>query len=121
MGSTLPVIYGNGNQIFQTPGVGASSATRWCTRRACAARRPAGAPNIQWYRQPARPLGRQHAGRRDDELLDKTGIGGNGNGAPTSEMLKLVERFTRVAAGDIQVQAAVDDPTSLHQAVDDRQ
>ena len=43
---------------------------------------------------------------------NKTGIGGNGGGAPTSEQLKLVERFTRVEEG-IRYEAAIDDPKTF--------
>ena len=45
-------------------------------------------------------------------LDNKTGIGGNGGGAPTSEMLTLVERFTRVEDG-IKYEAAIDDPKTF--------
>jgi len=43
-------------------------------------------------------------------LDKKTGIGRNGNGIPTSEALRLVERFTRVDTNTIQYEMTVDDP-----------
>ena len=45
-------------------------------------------------------------------LDNKTGAGVNGGGAPTSDALKLVERFTRVEAG-LQYEAAIDDPKTF--------
>src|SRR5881409_748449 len=43
-------------------------------------------------------------------LDNKTGIGRNGNGIPTSDALRLVERFTRVDSNTIQYEMTVDDP-----------
>jgi hypothetical protein len=43
-------------------------------------------------------------------LPGKTGIGLNGGGTPTSEALKLTERFTRVAGNMINYELTVDDP-----------
>ena len=43
-----------------------------------------------------RPLGKQHPGRRDDELNGRTGAQGNGNMLMMGDDLKLVERFTRL-------------------------
>ena len=43
-------------------------------------------------------------------LGNKTGIGGNGNGVPTSDALKLTERYTRVDPSTINYEVTVDDP-----------
>jgi hypothetical protein len=43
-------------------------------------------------------------------LGGRTGIGLNGGGTPTSDALKLTEKFTRVAANTINYELTVDDP-----------
>ena len=40
----------------------------------------------------------------------KTGIGPNGGGTPTSDALKLVERYTRTSANEIHYEVTIDDP-----------
>jgi hypothetical protein len=115
MGSTLPVIYGNGNQIFQTPdSVVINYEMVHDTRVIPLDGRPHVGSKIKTYLGDAR-------GRWDGNTLvvettnfldNRTGIGGNGGGAPTSEMLTLVERFTRVEDG-IKYEAAIDDPKTF--------
>jgi hypothetical protein len=43
-------------------------------------------------------------------LPNKTGIGLNGGGVPTSEALKLTERYTRVDPATINYEVTIDDP-----------
>lgn len=43
-------------------------------------------------------------------LDGKTGIGPNGGGLPTSDALKLTERFTRASENTINYKLTVDDP-----------
>ena len=43
-------------------------------------------------------------------LGNKTGIGGNGGGTPTSDALKLTERYTRIGPNEIRYEVTVDDP-----------
>jgi hypothetical protein len=43
-------------------------------------------------------------------LGNTTGVGGNGGGTGTSEMLRLTERFTRVAPDILNYEATIDDP-----------
>ena len=115
MGSTLPVIYGNGNQIFQTPNsVVINYEMVHDTRVIPLDGRPHVGSKIKTYLGDARGHweGNTLVVETTNFLDDRTGIGGNGNGAPTSEALKLVERFTRVEAG-IQYEAAIDDPKTF--------
>ena len=115
MGSTLPVIYGNGNQIFQTPdSVVINYEMVHDTRVIPLDGRPHVGSKIKTYLGDARGHweGNTLVVETTNFLDDKTGIGGNGGGAPTSEMLKLVERFTRVEDG-IQYEAAIDDPKTF--------
>jgi hypothetical protein len=43
-------------------------------------------------------------------LPSKTGIGLNGGGTPTSDALKLTERYTRVDPNTINYEVTIDDP-----------
>ena len=115
MGSTLPVIYGNGNQIFQTPNsVVINYEMVHDTRVIPLDGRPHVGSKIKTYLGDARGHweGNTLVVETTNFLDDKTGIGVNGGGAPTSEMLKLVERFTRVEDG-IKYEAAIDDPKTF--------
>jgi hypothetical protein len=113
-GSILPVIYNNGNQIFQAPGYVAIR-------------------NEMIHETRIIPLdGRDHA---DDEirmwmgdsrghwegdtlvietrnLNDQTSIRVNGGGRPIDENAVLTERLTRVADDVILYSMTVDDPTT---------
>jgi hypothetical protein len=115
MGSTLPVIYGNGNQIFQTPNsVVINYEMVHDTRVIPLDGRPHVGSKIKTYLGDARGHweGNTLVVETTNFLDDKTGIGVNGGGAPTSEMLTLVERFTRVEEG-IKYEAAIDDPKTF--------
>jgi hypothetical protein len=115
MGSTLPVIYGNGNQIFQTPtSVVINYEMIHDTRVIPLDGRPHVGSKIKSYLGDARGHweGSTLVVETTNFMDDKTGIGVNGGGAPTSEMLRLVERFTRVEAG-IQYEAAIEDPKTF--------
>jgi hypothetical protein len=116
MGSTLPVIYGNGNQIFQTPGyVVINYEMVHDTRLIPLDGRPHVGSKLKTYLGDARGHweGNTLVIETTNFLDDKTGIGGNGNGTPTSDALKLVERFTRAEAGAIQYEASIDDPKTF--------
>ncbi len=112
-GSILPVIYGNGTRIVQSPGYVA----------------------IQYemvHEAKIIPLdGNPHVGEdiktymgdsvgwwdgdtlvvHTTNLIDNgTGLGGNGGGTPLSDAARLTERFTRVAPDVIEYELTVDDP-----------
>ena len=112
VGSIVPVIYGNGTQIVQAPGVVVIR-------------------NEMIHEARVIPLdGSVHAGsgvhlwvgdsrgRFDGDTLviettnftDRTGLGGNGNGAVHSENLTLVERLRRVDADTLRYEFTVNDP-----------
>jgi hypothetical protein len=114
LGSTLRVIYGNGAQISQGPGVVAITYEMiHDTRIIPTDGRPHPGPAIEQYLGDAK-------GRWDgDELVvettnftNRTAIGLNGNGNRTSTKLKLTERFKRVAKDIVQYQVTVDDPVT---------
>src|SRR5207244_13007270 len=98
-GSTLPVIYGNGNQILQTPNyVVINYEMVHDTRVIPMDGRPHVGRNLRTYLGDARGHWEGHTlvVETTNFLDDKTGIGGNGGGTPRSEALKSVERIASV-------------------------
>jgi hypothetical protein len=111
-GSTLRVIYGNGNRIVQAPGIVALSYEMLPdTRIFFTDGRPHVNQRIRQY------LGDSRAHWEGEELVvettnltNLTAIGVNGNGVRHSEQMKITERFRRVADDIVQYQATFDDP-----------
>jgi hypothetical protein len=112
LGSIAPVVYNNGTEIVQSPGYVAIRYEMIHETRII----PLDG------RAPVSPAVRQHAGLargrwEGDTLVVETtnfngtiGVTGNGRLMPTSDALKMVERFTRIDANTIQYEATVDDP-----------
>jgi len=113
-GSTLRVVYGNGQRIVQSPGlVAVSYEMVHDTRLIYTDGRPHINQAIRQY------LGDSRAHWEGDELVvettnltDQTAIGLNGNGNRHSTQMRLTERFKRVADGVLQYQITVDDPVT---------
>ncbi len=113
MGSVLPVIYGNGNEILQSPGyVTITYEMVHDTRVIPLDGRPHLGRGIQQYLGDAR-------GHWDGSTLvvettnfkgGTTGVGPNGGAAATSDALRIVERFTRTAPDILMYEATIDDP-----------
>jgi hypothetical protein len=114
VGSTLRVVYGNGQRIVQAPGVVAVTYEMvHDTRLIYTDGRPHLNQAIRQY------LGDSRARWEGDELVvettnltDRTAIGPNGNGNRHSAEMKLTERFKRVADDILQYQITVDDPAT---------
>jgi hypothetical protein len=114
VGSSLRVIYGNGQRIQQAPGVVAISYEMvHDTRVIYTDGRPHVSTAIRQY------LGDARGHWEGDELVvettnltDQTAIGLNGNGNRHSPQMKLTERFKRVAPDIVQYQVTVDDPAT---------
>jgi hypothetical protein len=114
VGSTLRVVYGNGQRIVQAPGVVALSYEMvHDTRLIYTDGRPHINQAIRQY------LGDSRARWEGDELVvettnltDRTAIGPNGNGNRHSVEMKLTERFKRVADDVLQYQVTIDDPVT---------
>ena len=112
LGSILPVIYNNGNQIIQAPGlVVLRNEMIHETRFFYLDGRPHVSQKIRSY------MGDSRAHWEGDTLVvettnmfDRNGIGGNGGGQAFSDALKLTEKFTRLDADTLQYTATVDDP-----------
>jgi hypothetical protein len=113
LGSTFPNIYSSGIEIMQAPGL---VAIRYEmiheTRIIPLDRRPHTGAAIRSYMGDAR-------GRWDGSTLvvETTNFNGrtgslarNGNGNPTSEALRLTERFTRRDADTLEYSVVIDDP-----------
>lgn len=112
VGSVLPVIYGNGLEIFQTPDeVVIRYEMIHEARIVHLDGRPHIDPEIETYMGDS-------VGYWDGDTLvvetknfrGETGIGLNGNGLPTTPEITLTERFTRVADHRIDYEVTVDDP-----------
>jgi hypothetical protein len=126
LGSILPVIYNNGNEIVQAPGVVAirnemihETRIVWLDPSAGSGSpraesrgdgRPHLTPSIKGYMGDSR-------GRWDGNTLvvettnlnGRNGVGGNGGGT-TSDRIKLTERFTMLDANTLQYEVTIDDP-----------
>ncbi len=110
-GSIIPVIYGNGLEIVQTPGYVAIRYEMVHDARIIPtdgrAHMP---PGIRSYMGD--PVGHWEGNTLVVETTnfnDKMGIGPNGGGIQSEDM-KLTERFTRVADNTINYELTVDDP-----------
>src|SRR5215470_7623671 len=112
-GSILPVIYGNGQQIIQAPGYVTILQEMVHEARVIPLDgRPHANPSVRSYMGDARGHweGNTLVVETTNFLGNRTGIAGNGGGTPTSDALKLVERFTRVGPNEIKYEVTIDDP-----------
>jgi len=112
LGSVLPVIYGNGNQILQSPGyVSITYEMVHDTRVIPLDGRPHVGRTIRQYLGDARGHweGNTLVVETTNFLGDTTGVGGNGGATATSDALRLTERFTRTAADTLSYEATIDD------------
>jgi len=113
LGSILPVIYNNGNQIIQAPGYVVIRYEMIHEARIIPLDgRPHAGAGVKTF------LGDARGHFEGDTLVvdttnflgDKNGIGLNGNGTPHSDQLHLTERFKRTDSDTIQYSATIDDP-----------
>ncbi len=114
LGSTLPVIYGNGLRIVQSPGyVAISYEMIHDTRVIPLDGRPRMNGAVRQYMGDSR--GRWEGPTlvvETTNLTDQTSIGANGNGIRHSAAMKITERFTRVDPDMIEYEATVEDPAT---------
>jgi hypothetical protein len=112
-GSVFPVIYGNGQQFVQGPGVLMILQEMVHEARVIPLDgRPHASPNIRSYMGDPRGHweGNTLVVETTNFLNGKTGIGLNGGGTPTTDALKLTERYQRVAAAEMRYEVLIDDP-----------
>jgi len=112
VGSVLPVIYGNGNRIVQTPGaVAISYEMVHDTRIIPLDGRPHPGPHLSLYLGDSRGHWEgQTLVVESANFTDRTSIAENSNGLHHSAALRLVERITRVAADILDYRVTIDDP-----------
>jgi hypothetical protein len=112
VGSILPVLYGNGFRLMQTPdSVVISYEMVHDTRVIPLDGRPHVHQNIRQWMGDSR-------GRWDGDTLvvettnltDRTSIGANGNGTRHSAGMRMTERFTRIDPQMIDYTIRIDDP-----------
>ncbi len=112
-GSIMPVIYGNGQQIVQAPGYVTILQEMVHEARVIPTDgRPHANPNIRSYMGDPRGHweGNTLVVETTNFLGGKTGIGANGGGTPTSDALKITERYTRIGPNEMKYEATIDDP-----------
>jgi hypothetical protein len=115
-GSIFPVIYGNGQQIVQAPGyVTIMQEMVHEARLIPLDGRPHASANIRSYMGDARGHweGNTLVVETTNFLGNRTGIGGNGGGTPTSDALKLTERYMPVGANEMRYEVTIDDPKTF--------
>jgi hypothetical protein len=117
LGSVIPVVYNNGNQILQAPGyVVFRNEMIHESRIIPLDGRPHVGPDIRMYLGDSR--GHWEGNTlvvETTNLTEKDAIGSNGAGYPGdpgyhSDQLKVIERFTRTGPKTIEYRATVDDP-----------
>src|SRR5215467_8879838 len=117
-GSIFPVIYGNGQQIVQGPGYVTILQEMVHEARVIPLNgRPHASPNVRSYMGDARGHweGNTLVVETTNFLANKTGIGLNGGGTPTSDTLKLTERYTRVDPNTVNYEVTINDPKTYVQ------
>jgi len=112
-GSIPPTIYGNGTHIVQSPGYVAILHEMVHEARVIPMDgRPHAGPNVRSYMGD--PRGRWEGNTLVVEttnfLGNRTGIVGNGGGTPTSDAMKLTERFMRTGPNEMRYEITIDDP-----------
>ncbi len=117
LGSIIPVVYNNGNQIMQAPGyVVFRNEMIHESRVIPLDGRPHVSPDVHLYMGDSR--GHWEGGTLVVETTNftaKDAIGSNGAGYPGdpgyhSDRMKIIERFTRTGPKTLEYRATVDDP-----------
>jgi len=117
-GSIFPVIYGNGQQIVQAPGYVTILQEMVHEARVIPVDgRPHASANIRSFMGDPRGHweGNTLVVETTNFLGNRTGIGGNGGGTPTSDALKLTERYTPVGPNEMRYEVTIDDPKTFAQ------
>ena len=115
-GSIFPVIYGNGQQFVQAPGY--VTILQEMVREARVIPldgRPHASANIRSYMGDARGHweGDTLVVETTNFLGNRNGVNLNGGGTPTSDALKLVERYTPAGPNEMRYEVTIDDPNTF--------
>ena len=112
VGGVLPVPYGNGNRILQTPDAFVITYEMiHDTRVIPLDGRPHLNTSLRQYLGDSR--GRWESNTlvvETTNFTDKTSLGANGNGLRHSDAMRMTERFTRTASDVLQYSVTIDDP-----------
>jgi hypothetical protein len=113
LGSILPVIYNNGNQIIQAPGlVAIRNEMIHETRIVPLDGRPHVSPKA-FHQNMGDSRGHWEGNTlvvETTNLDGRTGAGGNGGANVYSDRTRITERFTRIDNDTLKYEATVDDP-----------
>jgi len=112
-GSIFPVIYGNGQQIVQAPGyVTILQEMVHEARLIPLDGRPHANPNVVSNMGDARGHweGNTLVVETTNFIGNRTGIAVNGDGTPSSDALRTIERFERRSPNEVHYEMTVDDP-----------
>jgi hypothetical protein len=115
-GSIFPVIYGNGQYFVQAPGYLTILQEMVHEARVIPLDgRPHASANIRSYMGDPRGHweGNTLVVETTNFLGNRTGIGGNGGGSPTSDALKLIERYTPLGPNEMRYEVTIDDPKTF--------
>jgi hypothetical protein len=115
-GSIFPVIYGNGQQIVQARGYVTILEEMVHEARVIPLDgRPHASANIRSYMGDPRGHweGNTLVVETTNFLGNRNGINLNGGGTPTSDALKLVERYTPVGLNEMRYEVTIDDPKTF--------
>ena len=120
IGSMLPVMYGNGTDILQSPGLVVIRyemihETRIVPIDPPGHARPHLPAGLRTYMGDSRGHweGNTLVVETTNFIGGKVGIGEDGAGVKYSEDLRLIEKFTRVSGGSIQYELTVSDPKTF--------
>jgi hypothetical protein len=120
LGSMLPVIYGNGTDILQAPGL-VVIRNEIIHETRIVPIDPSGKPGPHLPAAIHTYMGDPRAHWEGNTLVvestnfigGKVGIGENGDGMKYSDELRLVERYTRISDSAIQYEVTVHDPKTF--------
>jgi hypothetical protein len=115
VGSIYPVVYGNGQEIVQAPGyVSIMQEMVHEARVIPLDGRPHASARVRTYMGDPRGHweGNTLVVETTNFLGGQTSVTANGWGTPTSDALKLVERYTRVGPNEMRYEVTVDDPNT---------
>jgi hypothetical protein len=115
VGSIYPVVYGNGQEIVQAPGyVSIMQEMVHEARVIPLDGRPHASAAIRTYMGDPRGHWEENTlvVETTNFLGGQTSVTANGWGTPTSDALKLVERYTRVGPNEMRYEVTVDDPNT---------
>jgi hypothetical protein len=115
-GSIFPVIYGNGQQIVQGKGmITIMEEMVHEARIIYTDGRPHAPANVRSYMGDSRGHweGNTLVVETTNFIGNRTGVVGNGGGTPTSDQMKTIERFTRIAPDEMKYQITIDDPKTF--------